>query len=69
MKRLFFPHEEPEAPRLTHPMWYACVHDRLRPGVSLGVWLTDDPLSLGPMGCVAERMGTDAVGADMQDVS
>jgi predicted permease len=30
VKRLFFHHEEPEAPRLTHPMWYACVHDRLR---------------------------------------
>jgi hypothetical protein len=30
-----------------------CVHDRSRAGVSLGVWLVDDPLSLGPMGCPA----------------
>jgi hypothetical protein len=30
-----------------------CVHDRARAGVSLGVWLVDEPLSLGPMGCAA----------------
>ena len=28
-----------------------CVHDRARAGMSLGVWLTGDPLVLGPMGC------------------
>jgi hypothetical protein len=28
-----------------------CVHDRTRQGVSLGVWLVEEPLSLGPMGC------------------
>ncbi len=30
VKRLFFHREEPQGPRFTHPMWYACVHDRLR---------------------------------------
>jgi hypothetical protein len=31
-----------------------CVHDRLRAGVSLGVWLAAPPLVLGPMGCGAD---------------
>ena len=30
-----------------------CVHDRSRAGITLGVWLIDEPLSLGPMGCAA----------------
>jgi hypothetical protein len=30
-----------------------CVHDRARAGASLGVWLADPPLVLGPMGCSA----------------
>lgn len=35
-----------------------CVHDRLRtragtrPPVTLGVWIVDPPLSLGPLGCI-----------------
>jgi hypothetical protein len=30
-----------------------CVHDRSRAAISLGVWIVDEPLSLGPMGCAA----------------
>ncbi len=28
-----------------------CVHDRLRPGISQGLWLASEPLLLGALGC------------------
>ena len=39
-----------------------CVHDRVRPGASLGVWLVEAPLSLGPMGCATEPAAGSAAG-------
>jgi hypothetical protein len=46
-----------------------CVHDRLSPGprtASLGVWLVDDPLVLGPMGC-REAPGPSSDRLDLTD--
>jgi hypothetical protein len=39
-----------------------CMHDRVRPGVSQGAWLVDEPLLLGAMGCEAKPTGARAAG-------
>jgi hypothetical protein len=46
-----------------------CVHDRVRPGVSLGVWLSGEPLPLGPMGCGDAPGAGSAAGARWRRVA
>jgi len=46
-----------------------CVHDRLRAGITQGVWLREDPVLLGALGCAEKPGPAPATGARWRNVA